>query len=136
MVLLHPDMVATANTDAARVACYPSPSNSQQVAKQKNLVASAPNPKCIQVVLSPVITSKSTAIYSPSHPQGTMFLFQHLDQQYNLNSDVVLGIEALLCEVLVPTKFAIPNRKMVLYFWQLPYFLLPTYTAQAEVFFG
>ena len=23
-------------------------------------------------------------IHSPSHPQGTMFLFQHLDQQYNL----------------------------------------------------
>jgi len=96
MMLLHPDMAATAKNNAARVACCPSPSNSQQIAKKKK-VANAPNPKCIPVVLPPVITSKSTAIYSPSHPQGTMFLFHHLDQQYNLNCVVVLGIEALLC---------------------------------------
>ena len=74
------------------------PKSKQQPADSKEKkVANAPNPKCIQVVLPPVITSKSTAIYSPSHPQGTMFLFHHLDQQYNLNCVVVLGIEALLC---------------------------------------
>jgi len=35
MMLLHPDMAATAKNNAARVACCPSPSNSQQIAKKK-----------------------------------------------------------------------------------------------------